>query len=193
MGVLRTVLLLVLPPVAVLVAYGISTAGTSSEEGRVPIPGEAVVELTRGTTALYYEEARNLEEGSGTPVIDDADFLEIPPDLEVTIRPRGTRDELLLDPTSFGSVVEDDEGSRKVFAKVEVPEDGSYVVVVAPIAAEPAAPASVTLGEDALTEFLPWGLAALGACALGGLVALGFALRDRRQKTTTVVPNEANS
>ena len=44
MAVVRTILLLVLPPVAVLVAYAISTTGTSSEGGRVPIPGEGVVE-----------------------------------------------------------------------------------------------------------------------------------------------------
>jgi hypothetical protein len=188
MPTIRTILLLVLPPVAVLVAWGIATHGTSFEGGRVPIPGRETVELQPGTVALSYEEDRNLEEGSGTPIVDDADFLEIPADLAVTVRSKDGGPELELDRTSFGSVVEDDAGSRKVFAKVEVPRSGSYVIATRPLAAAPRADAFVTLGEDPLGEFAPWALAALGAFGAGGLVAVAFAWRERRRRSPARAP-----
>ena len=110
---------------------------------------------------------------------------EIPPDLEVTIRPRGTRT------SSCSTRPRSARSSRTTRARARCSPRWRSRRTARTYRADRAA--SGTLGEDALTEFLPVGRSALGACALGGLVALGFALRDRRQKTTTVVPNEANS
>jgi hypothetical protein len=174
----RTILLLVVPPVAVLVSHAFATQGTSREGGRVPIPGERVVQLEAGTAVLHYEERRNLEEGNGTLIVDEADFLEIPQDLQVTVTPRGGGRALALDRTSFGSVVEDEQGSRKVFAKVEVPRRAAYTVVTAPVERDARSPA-VTFGEDALSEFLPWGLGALAASGCGALLAAALALVNR--------------
>ena len=108
------------PPAIVLLIYAVATVGTTDSLGRVPVPGERTLALDAGKVTLHYEESRNLEEGSGTPVVDDADFLEIPADLDVGVREVGGP-RVEVEPIGSGNVAETEGKVAKAFAHMEVP------------------------------------------------------------------------
>jgi len=166
------------PPAIVLLVSFVATVGNTASLGRVPIPGERTLDLDAGKVTLHYEERRNLEGGSGTPVVDEADFLEIPRDLEVRVRDSEGAD-IPLESIGAGSVEEQEDRVAKAFAKMELPRDGRYTISARPIDRRAPRPA-VTLGPDKLEEFRPWGIGAAIALAVGFFAGVAVLVSSRR-------------
>lgn len=136
---------------------------------RVPVPGQAVVELEAGRQAVYYESA----EGSDAAV----------PGLQIRlVSPDGTA----VPVGAHGGKVSYDvggQGGRSV-AGFEVPEDGAYRLTVVPTGAfSPGATLAVGPGVGGrIVRIVVGGVAIVLATVLLGVVLL---VRARRRRTAT--------
>jgi hypothetical protein len=138
--------LLVLALVALFVfiaVAAIKSAAASDRYGRVPMPGTEEVELPEGEVIVSYEEQTDLEENES---------LEVPGGIRFGVHAEDGPP-LPIEGKRFGSQTEDDDGARREFATLEVPEEGHYVVTVGPPPIEAPEPA-ITFGDDTFEVFL---------------------------------------
>jgi hypothetical protein len=157
--------------VAYLVIGAVSSLLDNDKYGKVPVPGEAALQLEEGTVAVYYQEQANLPEN---------DSLDAPRGLVVRVALRG--EPIPLKDKRFGSSYEIGSTAGTQVATLEAPESGTYGVVTS--GGRGVRP-EVTFGKDVPlgTLLLRSGLIILGGLAAGGLL---WALASRQRRARPV-------
>jgi len=170
-----------------LTALGAATAAgavdalgdTRIGDTRITLPGSRSARLDEGKHVVYYE----VEEDS----VGDARDIAVP-ELQVLVRPEGSRRPLELDDYSAEFDVASGGRAARAVAAVEVPREGDYEITVA--ARSPAPGSTVVLGRPITGRIARLILGIAGAAGGLGLVALMAALavaravRQRREART---------
>ncbi|HEX8742300.1 MAG TPA: hypothetical protein VF712_04120 [Thermoleophilaceae bacterium] len=154
---------------AAIFIFAFGGADAADEYGRISLPGKGEVELPEGKVALYYEERVELDENES---------LDVPDGLRVTAR----REVTVKSEKVINNAVNLDDRSLREFAKLEIPQAGSYRVSAR--SSEPGSNSpAVTFGKGQL-EGLGHGAIVSGAILGAGLlVALVALLAGRRGYT----------
>ena len=161
-------------------------AGNTDRDGRVPVPGTAVLELEPGEVDLFYAE--DVELGESEDLVPPSDLavrvapLDGPP-LDIRLR--------------SGQEVSGGSGTATLIGSIDVTEAGPYEVATQSAEAGSRSVPEVTLGEspfDLLEERLgdvadvilgPAGIVALAVPLLLALVAL---IRSRSSESGPTLP-----
>jgi hypothetical protein len=162
-----------------VVVYGAVMAFTASDRyGSVPMPGRETLELPQGDVTVYFQEGVQLRENEN---------LRPPSDLRVQIRGSEAGPSLRVVRSGTSSQVGGGFGERVSIGDIDVPEEGDYVVAVAPTKENRVDPA-IVLGDDVFDGFgdaIPVGLLILvvgvGAAAL--IAVITFVRRRRLSET----------
>lgn len=167
-----------------VVVFGAVQAFTASDRyGSVPMPGRDTVDLPQGDVTVYFQEGVQLGENEN---------LRPPSDLRVDIRGAEGGPLVEVDRSGLSSEVGGRFGERVSIGDIDVPEEGDYVVVVAPTRENRVDPA-IVLGDDVFDGFgdaIPIGLLLLvvgvGAAALVALIT--FVRRRRLTEAGPTMP-----
>jgi hypothetical protein len=91
------------------IAGMVSGCGDADRYGRVPLPGQAFIDLPAGDVALYYEERVSLSENES---LDIPRGLTVEARREVTVRSKGV----------LHNSISTDDRALEEFAKLSIPE-----------------------------------------------------------------------
>jgi hypothetical protein len=140
---------------ALFIAGTIRGCGDADRYGRVPVPGQAMLDLPAGDIAIYYEERVKLNEHQSLHVPDG---LVVEARREQTVRSNRRK---------ISNAINTDSRSLREFAKISIPEAGRYRVTTRSEESGFNSPA-VTLGRGQLES--------LFAAVLSGAIAFGAGL-----------------
>ena len=129
----------------------------TDRDGRVPMPGKAVVQLAAGEYGLWYEEPH---------ATSDNQSFEPPDGIEVTLEPVENEPEPVVDRGGIGSQVGTGSRTAETIGKVTVTAAGSYRLKAG---SPPSGRADITLGPTGTEAFV------LGA-ERAGWISVAFAL-----------------
>jgi hypothetical protein len=134
--------------------------GNNDKYGKVPVPGEGRVQLDEGKVLVYYEERAGLSSNSS---------LNAPP-LELRVRSLDTGKRLEPERIGSRSTYQYNNLDGTSVARLHVPADGSYAVVVRSAERRPYPDPAITFGPD-----LDFGTVVLHALTVAA-IGLGLAL-----------------
>jgi hypothetical protein len=163
-GARKLALLAVILGIAGGIAFGIigcvQGVGDADKYGRIPLPGDELVDLPEGEVALYYEERVTLAENDSLDSPDGIRAVAVRENTRVKSKKRGINNAISLDGRAL-----DEWGS------FDIPQAGRYRVSVRskqPGSNQPA----VTIGVSQTDNFVNAGLTVLFGTAGGLGVAL---------------------
>jgi hypothetical protein len=144
---------------AMFLVTAISGIDAADSEGRVPMPGEAALELSPGDYGVYYEE--QVETGEN-------EIFEPPGGIRMQVRGLAGAPDPELDLGGLGNEIGTDDMTAEEIGTLRIEEEGRYGLVVGP-PPRPGEEPAITVGESA-TDSLLRGLKLAGLVA--GVTAL---------------------
>jgi hypothetical protein len=146
--------------------------GESDKYGRVPIPGQAELELPQGEASVFYEEA-----------VGSAEKLSTPRGLDFTVTPASGGPPL----TEKGAGLFDEEineggTSRTNYSEIDVPQEGTYVVQTSLAGGRTGPMPALTFGEPlsgAIFDEIKYLWLGLLGLALAIAIAIATFIRNR--------------
>jgi hypothetical protein len=157
-----------------LIVEAVGGLGESDKYGRVPVPGEATIELPRGEASIFYEEAVSLGEDES---------LVAPRGLDYSVRSAGGGPPLAKKGEGgFDEEVSDSGTTRSSYAEIDVPRAGPYLVQTSLRGGRAGPMPALTFGEPLsgrIFDKLGYALLGLLGLALAALIAIVTFTRNR--------------